>query len=1115
MSSNIGSASLLIVPTFDGLSAKVDAALGASSATASKGGAALGKSTAGGFGKGLTASGAVIGAFSSITSAAMSSISSHVGSAVARFDTLNNYPKVMQSLGYSAKDADSSISTMSDRLSSLPTKLDDMASTVQGIVAITGDLNQATDAGLALNDMLLASGSSTQLTNAAMEQFRQMLSKGKPDMQDWKSLVSAMPGQMNQLAEAMLGTGATANDLYTALGGGGAEATITMDQLLNKMIELDQTGGGSITSFKEQAETAAGGISTSMSNLSNAVTKGITGVLDTIGRENIATVFNDMKAGVNSAFSVVKSAVSAAIPYVEKFYGVFKSNSGTVLTAVGTFAGLSAGTDVVRTAFTRLKGTNEQTSKSFGTIKTGAADVVTVFSLMGDKTSTAREKLSLLGGSFKTVGSGIKGVVSGLLSSIDPVSLAITGVTAAVSVGIAAYEDWKTKTETLEKATSGLNEAVSRTGALSEYKGAIEGVGQVSGTAAKSADELAESIAKSVDTMNSNTAKAETTVATLNTAQSIIEKYAGKTDLSTEAQGKLKWAIEQVNEQLGLSITQTDVQSNSYTDQDGAVRTLTDSLSELIAKKKEEAQAEAITANLTEAYTNRSEAAKTYAQAQADVSAAAKEYIEQTKEASGYTLSMDDAIKAVTSSNSEEAVALRSAKEQFEAANASVKAYEDQLGRASAAAEGVTDRLSELSDEGIAAVQGALSNTGYSVTDFSSTLDRLGVSTETLQSLTAEQLMQLATSYDGTVASVAKSLDEMGKSVYECADATGEAAGQITESLNSVDGMGDALSGLGWNMDDFAAKCAAAGLTTEDFSGVSAEAFAALAQECNGDMDEMINSIALFNAAPLVDKDGSVNIDDNTLVDANGHILTYNGYGLYDKTAGAYVDSAQVTDATGTVWEWDGTALVSKSADATITGNAVTGDAEGNAKNAQKAIDGLKDKTVKAQVNGNASDGTAATNIWNTVSSIASLAGKTITNTIKTIKETVTKGRAAGGIRPHADGGIRKHAGGAIVNAYGTGVPLDIVGEDGAEAIVPLTNKRYVTPFARTVAEQMNEITGNSNASMLAELRAMRMALGNMSRPTYNVNGISYDDGSSMASAIKGLTRAIKVERRA
>lgn len=54
-----------------------------------------------------------------------------------------------------------------------------------------------------------------------------------------------------------------------------------------------------------------------------------------------------------------------------------------------------------------------------------------------------------------------------------------------------------------------------------------------------------------------------------------------------------------------------------------------------------------------------------------------------------------------------------------------------------------------------------------------------------------------------------------------------------------------------------------------------------------------------------------------------------------------------------------------------------------------------------------------------------------------------------------ASGGVIRHADGFIANRRGPGVPLPqhIVGEAGAEAVIPLTNRRYVAPFAQTVAD--------------------------------------------------------------
>lgn len=144
----------------------------------------------------------------------------------------------------------------------------------------------------------------------------------------------------------------------------------------------------------------------------------------------------------------------------------------------------------------------------------------------------------------------------------------------------------------------------------------------------------------------------------------------------------------------------------------------------------------------------------------------------------------------------------------------------------------------------------------------------------------------------------------------------------------------------------------------------------------------------------------------------------------------------------------NGKKLKDKKATATVKGNGVDGKAESGVKNTSRAIDNLKSKTVDATVNGNAKDSGIASNIWNTVGAIKGLFDKTVNVT--------TNYRTTG--NKVATGGIRYHAEGFIANKYGSGVLLgqrDYVGEDGAEAIVPLTNKRYTRPFADTVAEQM------------------------------------------------------------
>lgn len=949
----IGKASLLIVPRFDNLSKTVDEALRKAGAGASKAGEGLGERTSSGFGRGLLASGASIGAFSTLTSAAMSSISSHVGDAVSRFDTLNQYPRTMELLGYSTESAESSIAKMSDRLSTLPTRLDDMAGTVQGIVAITGDLDQATDAGLALNDMLVASGSSTQLTTAAMEQFRQMLAKGKPEMEDWKSLTSAMPGQMSQLAKAMLGPTATANDLYAALGGGKTDPTLTMDDLLEAMIRLDNEGGEGITSFREQAETAAGGVQTAISNMGNAVTKGITGIMDEIGRDNISGVLGDIKGGINDAFGLARDVMGEVVPIAEDLYGALEPLAPVIAAGGAGFAAWRAGTDILGSV----------SSKASGLSKTLRA---------------ADDALALAAGGAGTLSESLDAV--GL--SINPVSLAVAGLSVAVGAGIALWADYTERQENFTAATRGLTEAAGDTAALGAYSETISGIAEGADRSAMSVDELAESTAAHVDAMRENNAAAEEQIAELSTAQSIINECAGATDLSAGAQGRLEWALKLVNDQLGLNITQSDVAAGSYKDQDGNVQNLTESINSLIEAKKNEARQTAITSNLTEAYQAQTDAAATLAAAQ-------KNYSEAMEVARRERGDLTDEQWAAVEAQIAETSGLNDATEQYDSAASAVASLEDQLGTAAAATSEAADAFDLWAASTSPLFQEQLKICGTTVGGLAEDLRSLGADTTALGALSDDQLEELAYAYDGTTASIVGKLDEWGVGMDEAAAGSARNAAAIRGELSKLSDSG------GMDLASLSQKLADAGVSSDDLRRIGTANLDALAAQCGYDMGAMVTAIQGYN-----DKD-----------------------------------------------------LESKHSDATVGGNAVDGSARTGVEGASGAIRGLPDRSVSVNVYGNYER--ASSVISGLAGAIGSIPGQ-VTSYVNQVVRQINS--AEGGIVYHASGGVAYHADGFIANRPGAGVSLDHrVGEAGAEAIVPLTNRRYSQPFVDLIAEGVAE----------------------------------------------------------
>ena len=83
------------------------------------------------------------------------------------------------------------------------------------------------------------------------------------------------------------------------------------------------------------------------------------------------------------------------------------------------------------------------------------------------------------------------------------------------------------------------------------------------------------------------------------------------------------------------------------------------------------------------------------------------------------------------------------------------------------------------------------------------------------------------------------------------------------------------------------------------------------------------------------------------------------------------------------------------------------------------------------------------------------------------------------------------------------GGSLDFSAAIGGVISSPINNN------SRLIAEQMYQST-----QIGKKLDKLRKEVAEISKPTYNVGGITYDDGSNVATAVRELTRAVKVERR-
>lgn len=277
-----------------------------------------------------------------IASAAFDVLKSSLDDAIVRFDTMQKYPKVMSALGFSAEDSKKSVGRLADGIDGLPTRLDTVVSTAQRMTSVTGNMNKSTDATIALNNAFLASGASTEDAKRGMEQYIQMLSTGKVDMQSWRSLQETMPIGLQKTAEAMGFVGETAQtDLYAALKDG----KVTFKDFQNQLIELG-TGTGELAKL---AKINSEGIGTSFENLKSAVVKGLANVITALDNatkavtgKSIAKNIDSMKALVNKAFESMTGTIEKSIPVIKTVVSVLSSLTSTIKPLTPLIAGVAA-----------------------------------------------------------------------------------------------------------------------------------------------------------------------------------------------------------------------------------------------------------------------------------------------------------------------------------------------------------------------------------------------------------------------------------------------------------------------------------------------------------------------------------------------------------------------------------------------------------------------------------------------------------------------------------------------------------------------------------------------------------------------------------------------------
>ena len=246
------------------------------------------------------------------------SISSNLGSAIERVDTIANSNKVFTAMGYATDDVSASMNSLTSYLDGLPTSMTTAVSAVQSLSASFGGIEKGTQTFIDMNNAGLAFGATSDQIENAIMQLGQLSLDGPLDAQTWNSLRNS--GFSPVFAAMAKEAGITVGELKEQFGGNGSK---TVGDFLDQLHKLNTEGGGDMDSLANLAKANTNGIGTAMENVQNRTSKAIAKVIDHIGQENISGMINDFSSKLSDVADVVIKIFDflSANKWILEFFG--------------------------------------------------------------------------------------------------------------------------------------------------------------------------------------------------------------------------------------------------------------------------------------------------------------------------------------------------------------------------------------------------------------------------------------------------------------------------------------------------------------------------------------------------------------------------------------------------------------------------------------------------------------------------------------------------------------------------------------------------------------------------------------------------------------------------
>lgn len=785
-------------------------------------------------------------------------------------------------------------------------------------------------------------------------------------------------------------------------------------------------------------------------------------------------------------------------------FGGMSATIGPALTLLGAMGpALQKGASSIsalRAAISIVASRNVDTAATFKAMMSSADGSAAVIGKAGNAMEAAGRKAAAMGSLARIAAAGVN-VLKISFATLAPV-LAVS----AIALAVQKFQEMKEHADKVSKAEYGMRDAISAASSAandgvpptSKLSGATKTLQQAIDDANGSHDNFLQRQSDLVDSTDQAVSSFEEEVGPLNEAEGAISRFANKSELSADSQARLRGAIALVNESCGTQYKVVDAANGKISDADGkyssaagAADRYKESILKAIEAKKQEARTEMETQALKNAYSAYSSAQEDYNQqllAQRRIQA----QIEADKRMMQSTTNPLEFQSAETDLNNLQV--------QLNSTNAAVNEAKTSM---DSAKQGVDNATASFDAQAKAA---AGTSTAW---------DRLKASTGI-----AQNLQDAGASFD-TLKSAMGEVGMKASQVMAIADNSPNEAAKITQAWDGTSQglVQNALVMMGAN-EDVSYALANSGIKWQTFAAIGKQSFQSMVDYCNGDTNKMIEYLNKVNGQKLKGK--RLIFTQNGFEAVSAKVSGINGKKIKNKTVvfGAKGVS-KVLDETGNIDDKATKAMKGRKLVLTATGHvkvlnatdkikkgeqeikdgSIKIDDKGTAKLVSGRLDEVnkKSKDEKKNVDVNVS-GNANEELDKISGKINGLSGKDVDVNVwfhakgdqKAIEHSArghvfTKASSLNMPR-FAEGGIVTKP---TVTEYG------LVGEAGTEAMIPsangsmgifpLSNRRYVRPFARAVAEEM----GGGGGSTVVN--------------NYSIGEITYSDGSAIAGHVESI----------